>query len=169
MSADPQGPASRRPASERPASQRPAPDPSGHPQAVAWQHTRRLLPRDLARVTLNDDGGVTVATINGEIDMSSVDHVAAGLTSHSNLAIGLVVDLRSVGYLDSSGISLLHDLALRLRRSTQMLIIVSPPGSPPRRVLELTALDAQAVVLDDLLAAVEAIRTAYEAEPPAAG
>jgi stage II sporulation protein AA (anti-sigma F factor antagonist) len=139
------------------------------PQAATWQVARPVPPRELAHVTLHDRAGVTVAMISGEIDMASVDHVAAALTDLSNLAMGLVVDLRSVGYLDSSGISLLHDLAVRLRQGSQMLIIVCPPGSPPRRVLELTGLDAQAIVLDELEPAVEAIRAKYASEPPAGG
>jgi anti-anti-sigma factor len=119
-------------------------------------------PRELANVKLEDHDGVTVAVVSGEVDMSSVERVAAAVTNLSNLAIGLVVDLRLVSYLDSAGISLLHDLALRLRRRSQILIIVSPRGSPPRRMLELTALDAQAVVLEALEPAIEAIRAAYE-------
>jgi anti-sigma B factor antagonist len=124
-----------------------------------------IPPRVLADVAVQEQDGVTVATISGEVDMASVDGVWAALTDLSNLAIGLVVDLRSVGYLDSSGISLLHDLALRLHRRTQMLIIVCQPGSPPRRMLELTALDAQAVIVGELEPAIEAIRSAYEVAP----
>jgi anti-anti-sigma factor len=117
--------------------------------------------QELAGVVLQDRDSVTVATVTGEIDMSSVDRVAAALTDISNLAMGLVVDLRGVDYLDSSGISLLHDLAVRLRRRTQMLVIVCPTGSPPRRMLEITALVDQAVVLDELQPAIDAIRSAY--------
>jgi anti-anti-sigma factor len=130
-------------------------------QAPVWNMARPGPPRELAHVTLADHDGVSVATVSGEIDMSSVDHVAGALTDLSNLAMGLVVDLRSVEYLDSSGISVLHDLAQRLRRRTQMLVIVCPPGSPPRRMLELTALDTQAVVLDELGPAIEVVRSAY--------
>jgi anti-anti-sigma factor len=117
---------------------------------------------------VQDGDGVTMATISGEIDVSTVDQVAAALTGLSNRAIGLVVDLRSVDYMDSSGISLLHDLVLRLRRRSQMLVIVCPSGSAPRRVLELTALHTQAVVLDDLSDAVGAIRSASDAGPAGA-
>jgi anti-anti-sigma factor len=117
--------------------------------------------RDLARVALEHRDGVMVATISGEIDVSSVDRIAASLTDLSNLAMGLVVDLRPVDYLDSSGISVLYDLALRLRRRSQMLVIVCPQGSPPRRILELTGLDSQAVVVDELEPAMETIRAEY--------
>ena len=136
-----------------------------HGPASGNQPNRKLRtvpPRELAEVTMEDRDGIAVATVSGEVDMSSVERVAAALTNLSNLAIGLVVDLCGVEYLDSSGISLLHDLAQRLRRRSQMLVIVCPPGSPPRRMLELTALDAHAVVLDDVERAIEAIRDGYD-------
>ena len=95
-----------------------------------------------------------VAAIAGEVDISNVDRIAASLTSFSNLALGLVVDLREVDYLDSAAVSLLHDLAMRLRQRAQRLIVVCPPGSPPRDVLELTALTAHTPVLDELAPAI---------------
>ncbi len=144
-----------------------APEPMAHHSA--WEPQRMAHPRDLAHVALDERDGVTVATVSGEIDMSSVDHVAAALTDLSNLAMGLVVDLRGADYLDSSGISLLHDLALRLRQRTQMLIIVCSPSSAPRRMLELTALDSQAVVMDDLEPAIDAVRAAYADGPEVDG
>ena len=132
------------------------------PPPPAWQSLPAVPPRQLAQVTVEDQDGVAVATVSGEVDMSSVTRVAAALTELSNQSIGLVIDLRSVEYLDSSGISLLHDLALRLRRRDQILIIVCPAGSPPRRMLELTALDSQADVRDELEPAIQAIRAASE-------
>lgn len=101
---------------------------------------------------------MTIAAIVGEVDISNVDRVAASLTSVSNLALGLVVDLRRVDYLDSAAISLLHDLAMRLRERSQRLIVVSPPDTPPRHVLEITALTARTLVLDELGPAIDAMR-----------
>jgi len=63
-----------------------------------------------------------------------------------------------VDYMDSTGISLLHDLATRLRERSQQLIVVCPPGSPPRRVLELTGLITRTTVVDELAPAVQAMR-----------
>jgi stage II sporulation protein AA (anti-sigma F factor antagonist) len=130
---------------------------------------RTVPARELADVTLKDHDGVSVARVSGEVDMSSVDRVAAALTDLSNLALGLVVDLSAVDYLDSSGISLLHDVAQRLRRRSQMLVIVSPPGSPPRRMLELTALDSQAVVVNGVEPAIEAVRDSEDGGSLAGG
>jgi anti-anti-sigma factor len=116
---------------------------------------------DLARITVTDHDGLSVASIAGEVDISNVGQVSSALTELSNQALGLVVDLRAVDYLDSTGISLLHDLARRLRQRSQLLVIVSPEGSPPRRVLELTALDAQTAVFDELRPAIAALRDEF--------
>ena len=112
---------------------------------------------DLVRVEFHDRDGVTVAAISGEIDVSNAGEVARAFADLSQVSRGMVVDLRELVYLDSSGISFLHDLALRVRQRWQPLIVVSPASSPPRRVLELTALDSHTLILDALEPAIEAI------------
>jgi anti-anti-sigma factor len=114
--------------------------------------------RDLARVAFHDDGGVTVAAISGEVDVSNASEIARAFEDLSQVSLGMVVDLRELVYLDSSGISLLHDLALRVRQRWTRLVVVSPPSSPPRRVLELTALDSHTLILDELEPAIETLR-----------
>ncbi len=113
--------------------------------------------RDLARVSVAERDRVTVATICGEVDISNAAEIEEALVALPNLALGLVVDLSGVGYLDSTGVSLLHGLALRLRRRSQRLIIVSPIDSPPRRVLELTGLPIRTPVLEDVGSALAAL------------
>ncbi len=115
-------------------------------------------PGDLAHVDMQDHDGVPVAVISGEVDISNVDDITRRLIALPNVAPGLVVDLRLVAYMDSTGISLLHDLAARLRERSQQLIVVCPLGSPPRRVLELTGLITRTTVVDDLAPAVQAMR-----------
>ncbi|HEY4824016.1 MAG TPA: STAS domain-containing protein, partial [Solirubrobacteraceae bacterium] len=105
---------------------------------------------DLAWVEFEDRNGVRVAAISGEVDVSNAGEVAGAFSDLSGLSAGLVIDLSGLEYLDSSGIALLHDLALRLRERFQRVIVVSPPSTPPRRVLELTALDSQTLILDEL-------------------
>jgi anti-sigma B factor antagonist len=122
--------------------------------------------QDLARVILEDRDGVTVAAISGEVDISNAAMVSRTLTGLPNLAHGLVVDLSAVEYLDSTGISLLHELAVRLRQRSQRLIVVCPAQAPPRRVLELTALHSTVTILDDLPPAIQALRDSAQDLPP---
>ena len=50
-----------------------------------------------------------MAVISGEVDISNIDDITRRLMALPNFAPGLVVDLRRVDYMDSTGISLLHD------------------------------------------------------------
>ena len=133
------------------------PDPGDEPPVWGGSEASPNL-SDLARVEIQDHDGVHVAAITGEVDISNVDDIGRRLTALPNFAHGLVIDLRLVSYMDSTGISLLHNLAGRLRERSQQLIIVCPQGSPPRRVLELTGLITRTTVVDDLAPAVQALR-----------
>ena len=92
----------------------------------------------LASLALAGDHATTIATIEGEVDLSNAEalreRIAEAVPNHS---LGLVVDLTSVGYLDSSGLRLLFDMARRLERRQQRIATVVPPGSPVRELLTM--------------------------------
>lgn len=113
---------------------------------------------ELASVTATEHGTTLVLTISGEVDISNIDRIAEVIYALPNTEPGLLIDLSDVSYLDSSAVSLLHDLAMRLRNRAQQLIVVSPPETPPRRILELTALYVNAPVADELDGALELLR-----------
>lgn len=90
-------------------------------------------------VTLEDR--VAVAVLGGEIDLASARTVGERIRAQiPNSALGLIVDLTGVTYLDSSGVQLLFDLGERLRKRQQELRVALPAGSPIRRVLEVVEL-----------------------------
>jgi anti-anti-sigma factor len=104
----------------------------------------------LASVTATEHGASLVLAISGEVDISNINSIAEVIYALPNTEDGLLIDLTDVSYLDSSAVSLLHDLAMRLRNRAQHLIVVSPPSTPPRRILDLTALYVNAPVADEL-------------------
>ena len=122
------------------------------------QHRPRseTLP-DIVSVSASECAGVTVVSITGEVDISNIDQLSATIFALPNSGPGLVVDLTDVRYIDSATVSLLHDLAMRLRQRAQRLVVVAAPASPPRRVLELTSLELTAALTDDLELAVRVI------------
>lgn len=105
---------------------------------------------ELASVTVGEHGSSLLVAISGEVDISNIDSIADIIHALPNTEDGLLIDLTDVSYLDSSAVSLLHDLAMRLRSRAQRMVVVSPPGTPPRRILELTALYVNAPVADGL-------------------
>jgi anti-anti-sigma factor len=113
---------------------------------------------ELASVTAIEHGTSLVLAISGEVDISNIDSIAEIIYALPNTDLGLLIDLSQVSYLDSSAVSLLHDLAMRLRNRAQRLVVVSPPETPPRRILELTALYVNAPVADELDSGIELLR-----------
>jgi anti-anti-sigma factor len=103
---------------------------------------------ELASLIATEHGASLVLAISGEVDISNIDRIAEAIYALPNTEEGLLIDLSDVSYLDSSAVSLLHDLAMRLRSRAQRMIVVSPPETPPRRILDLTALYVNAPIAD---------------------
>lgn len=98
--------------------------------------------RPLARLAVERRGDVTVAALEGEIDASNAQEVAAELRAVvDNRDEGLVVDLTRTGYLDSAGINLLFALGDDLRARQMRLLLAVAPGSSIARMLAITSLD----------------------------
>ena len=117
---------------------------------------------DLAAVEVDSTGGdddVVVARVRGEVDLSNADSVGEQLASAvPNRALGLVLDLSTTTYLDSSGVSLLFDMSERLRRRQQQLRLAIPDGTPLRRVLSIVAAGDALPIVPTVDEAVAAIR-----------
>jgi anti-anti-sigma factor len=102
-----------------------------------------------ADIAIEREGGVVIARLTGEVDMTNAPYVRDELTrAIPNDALGLVVDLTGTRYLDSAAIELLFELARRLQRRRQQLRLALPPSSPLRRVLILTEISSAAPLHD---------------------
>jgi anti-anti-sigma factor len=98
---------------------------------------------ELATVEFEELDGVSVARLKGEIDMTNAEELARVIgRSVSNTALGMVLDLSGVSYLDSAGIRMLFELGSRLRQRGQRMSLVIADETPVRRVLQLTNVGA---------------------------
>ena len=93
----------------------------------------------LVSVRIEQHDAVAVAYLQGEIDMANAPEVGRQLFGAApNDAVGLVVDLSGVTYMDSRGLHLLFDLAERLHVRDQVLHVVVPATALIRNMLALT-------------------------------
>jgi anti-anti-sigma factor len=76
----------------------------------------------------------------GELDFAEVGEFQAALSRAGAAAVGIVVDLSSVSFIDSSGLSALVDLYNRLRRDNRRLGVVVPGGTAAAVLLNLAGL-----------------------------
>jgi anti-sigma B factor antagonist len=121
----------------------------------------------LAQLSLVGDGEIPVARIEGAIDISNARELGDALLEiGSESAIGLVVDLSAVNYLDSAGVRLILRLANELDKRGRLLRVVGPADAPVRSVLELTAVDRYVPLYDRVEDAVAAARARAAGRSP---
>ena len=114
-----------------------------------------------------DDGRVVVARLTGELDIAVAESVGTQIAAAvPSSALGVVIDMSALDFMDSSGVSMLFMLARQVGRHRQSLQIVAPEGRPVARVLEIVEFGRAAPVHRDLDAAVAAVATQPEPEPP---
>lgn len=95
-----------------------------------------------ARMTVEGDGEVLTARITGEIDLSNASQLEETIVDAvPNTALGMVVDLSGVEYLDSAGVRMLVHLVERFRWRQQVMRAAAPDGSRVRGVLSMAGAD----------------------------
>jgi anti-sigma B factor antagonist/stage II sporulation protein AA (anti-sigma F factor antagonist) len=99
------------------------------------------------RLELTDDDGVVVAVITGDIDFGTAVDLGGDVSrAVPDSAVGLVLDLTDVRYVDSSGVRVFFELAAQLATSGRRVALAVPETSPIRRLVKITRLE-EAIVL----------------------
>ena len=100
-------------------------------------------------------GGVLVARLSGEIDLSNANELEARVLAGTGDAEALVLDLSDVTYFDSSGLRMLDGLAAACEGAAMPLRVVAPEGGRARFVLRIVAWP-EAMIAESLDAALAA-------------
>ena len=99
------------------------------------------------RLELAYDEGVVVARVEGDIDFGSAGDLGRDvLRDLPDAAVGLVLDLTDVRYVDSGGVRVFFELAAQLDISGRRVALAVPETSPVRRLIKITRLE-EAVLL----------------------
>ena len=94
----------------------------------------------LFQVTTERHDGLVVVAASGEIDMSTSPQLRAALVDPEASGPAVVLDLRSVTFMDSSGLGIIVGQHKRAREEGYRFA-VSVAGAPEvRRILELSGL-----------------------------
>lgn len=121
-----------------------------------------MRPADLQ---LDTRDGIVIADVTGEIDLSNAtDLRSAIIEATPNDALGVVLDLSGVDYIDSAGIHLLYRLGEDLRNRSQTLRIVIPPESAASDALRLAGITRHVDVVEELDEGVQAVAAAAAGE-----
>jgi anti-anti-sigma factor len=95
--------------------------------------------------------GVVVVAPSGELDMSNAEVLEEAIKqARQDAAQKLIIDLRELSFMDSSGLRLLLDTWNESKLSDRRLSIVVSKSGLVRRVLEISGCDTILPVVDDL-------------------
>jgi anti-anti-sigma factor len=92
------------------------------------------------------DAGVVIVA-SGEIDLWSAPEVRAAMVAHDDR--GVVLDLREVTFMDSSGLGLIVEQQQRARKHGFRFAIAVDGGSDAHRILEMSGLTKVLEFVDD--------------------
>lgn len=93
---------------------------------------------DTVRVVPDDPAGVVVCAVRGEIDVSNVGELEAGLTAAIDRGPAVVVDLSEVTFFASAGIRALFD-ACDDRRGRPIAVVTGPGVETVFRICGMSA------------------------------
>jgi len=122
----------------------------GRPPPPDHGYTRDRTPRTRHEGTSEIDltvrssvvDGWTILSVEGEVDLYTAPAVRdAALAAMESGVDHLVLDLTAVPFMDSSGLGVIVACLKQLREMGGDLALVSPPSSPPTKLLSLTGLD----------------------------
>ncbi len=106
------------------------------------------MARPRVDVTTSDRPGSTLVEVEGEIDLSTAPQLQRELLESVAGNQVLVVDLRGVTFIDSTGVGVLFRTAKQVTAAGGELRLVCGPG-PVRRVLKVSGLDRLVPVADE--------------------
>ena len=106
-------------------------------------------PEDFSISAAERDGRV-VLTPHGELDLATAPELEELVNARIDDGREVVVDLRSLEFMDSSGIRVLVAAHARAGRTGARLVVVRPQaGSAVAKIVEVSGLDGELNIVDD--------------------
>jgi anti-anti-sigma factor len=101
-------------------------------------------------ISASDLDGRAHLTLRGELDLATAPELEQLVNERLDSPQEVVVDLRGLEFMDSSGIRVLVAAHARAGRTGTRVFIVRPaPGSAVAKIVEVAGLDRELHLLDD--------------------
>ena len=107
-------------------------------------------PPDEFSISTEDRDGGTHLTLHGELDLATAPELEQLVNERLDDGQEVVVDLRGLEFMDSSGIRVLVAAHARAGRTGGRLVVVRPrPNSAVAKIVEISGLDGELTIVDD--------------------
>jgi anti-anti-sigma factor len=106
-------------------------------------------PAEFSIVT-DDDGGHLLVSVHGELDLATAPELEAVLFGALERGGRVLVDLRDLAFMDSSGVRAIVAAHTRAEGDGQRFAVVRPRAETEvARIIEVSGLDAELRLLED--------------------
>ena len=101
-------------------------------------------------ISISDRDGRAVVVIRGELDLATAPELEAAIQGRLDDGQDVVVDLRELEFMDSTGLRVLVAAHARVEGTEQRFLIVRPlPGAPIERILAVAGVEQVLDLVDD--------------------
>ena len=101
-------------------------------------------------ISISDRDGRAVVVIRGELDLATAPDLEAAIKSRLDDGQDVVVDLRELEFMDSTGLRVLVAAHGRVEGTQQRFLIVRPlPGASIERILAVAGVERVLDLIDD--------------------
>ena len=101
-------------------------------------------------ISISDRDGRAVVVIRGELDLATAPDLEAAIKSRLDDGQDVVVDLRELEFMDSTGLRVLVAAHGRVEGTEQRFLIVRPlPGASIERILAVAGVERVLDLTDD--------------------
>jgi anti-sigma B factor antagonist len=102
-------------------------------------------------ISISERNGRAVVALWGELDLATAPDLEAALNERLDTGQDVVVDLRELDFMDSTGLRALVTAHARVQDTDQSFLIVRPlPGAPIERILAVAGVATVLDVIDDI-------------------
>jgi anti-anti-sigma factor len=102
-------------------------------------------------ISTSDRDGRAVVVIRGELDLATAPDLEAALTERLDAGQDVVVDLRELAFMDSTGLRVLVAAHARVEGGAQSFLIVRPrPDAAIAKILAIAGVESVLELIDDV-------------------
>ena len=102
-------------------------------------------------ISTSDRDGRAVVVVRGELDLATAPDLEAVVTELLDEGQDVVVDLRELAFMDSTGLRALVAAHARVEGTEQRLLLVRPrPGAAIERILAIAGVESVLDLIDDV-------------------
>ena len=101
-------------------------------------------------ISTSDRGGRAVVLVRGELDLATAPELEQVVTEHLDAGEEVVVDLRELEFMDSTGLRVLVSAHARAGSTSRFLVVRPPAGGPIAKILAIAGVESELDLVDDI-------------------